>query len=173
MRLTQALPPWKPPRNPTRKCRATTARRVKAPVGSRATPVSEERYKTASPGPPLLVRRVAITQATSMSRREGCGRSNLPANIKHPMEKHPNFPERTEHPKKTAFLLKDAAESVFAKVQHMEPAVAHFKRSIGKKMSARKPGAKAQSTSAHKLGKVAYNGIYVGSSRYSFSHPIA
>ena len=48
-----------------------------------------------------------------------------------------NFSERIERLKKTAFALKDAAETVLAEVQHMEVAAARFKERVDKKMSAR------------------------------------
>jgi hypothetical protein len=49
--------------------------------------------------------------------------------------------ERIERLRKTAFALKDAAETVLAKVQHMEAAAARFKERVEKKKSARTTGA--------------------------------
>jgi hypothetical protein len=53
------------------------------------------------------------------------------------MDNQPNFTDRIERLRKTAFALKDAAETVLAEVQHMEAASARFKQRVEKKTSAR------------------------------------
>jgi hypothetical protein len=52
------------------------------------------------------------------------------------MENELKFVERIERLRKTAFALKDAAETVLAEVQHMA-AAARFKERVEKKKSAR------------------------------------
>jgi len=52
------------------------------------------------------------------------------------MHNQPNFAERTERLKKTAYLLREAAETVLAEVQHMEAAAVRFKGRVDKKKNA-------------------------------------
>ena len=53
------------------------------------------------------------------------------------MHNQPNFAERTERLKKTAYLLREAAETVLAEVQHMEAAQERFAQKAKAKTKAR------------------------------------
>jgi hypothetical protein len=52
------------------------------------------------------------------------------------MENKSNFADRVERMRKTAFALKEAADTVLAEVQHMEAAAARFKERVDKKKNA-------------------------------------
>ena len=59
--------------------------------------------------------------ATSTSRREGCGRSRLRANNFPTMDNQPNFAERMQLLRETAYKLREAAETVLPKCSTWRP----------------------------------------------------
>jgi|SRR5262245_12462739 len=75
--------------------------------------------------------------ATSKSRREGCGRSRLPANQSTTMDNKPSFAERVTLLRETAYKLREAAETVLAEVQHMEAAAKRFNERSERRSSRR------------------------------------